>query len=45
MAVTRLSTGVDKVPGMLVQFTIGDQFCVLERKDAKILIAELVDVI
>ena len=45
MAVTRLSAGVNKVPGMLVQFTIGDQFCVLERKDAKILIAELVDVI
>ena len=45
MAVTRLSAGVDKVPGMFVQFTIGNQFCTLERQDVKILIAELVDVI
>ena len=45
MAVTRLSAGVNKVPGMLVQFTIGNQFCTLEKSDIKILISELVDVI
>jgi hypothetical protein len=45
MAVTRLSTGVNKVPGMLIQFTVGREFCVLERQDAKLLISELVDAI
>ena len=45
MTVTRFSIGVDKAPEMLVQFTIGNQFCTLKRQDVKILITELVDVI
>ena len=45
MCITRLSAGVNVVPGMLVQFTIGNESCILDKKDIKILISELVDVI
>jgi hypothetical protein len=45
MCITRLSAGVNVVPGMLVQFTVGNESCILDKKNIKILISELVDVI
>jgi len=45
MSLTRLSAGVNATPGMLVQFTIGGEFCTLNKQDIKVLISELIDVI